>query len=496
MASISKNLSDVWQRTGLMQRVVLVGILLGGLGAGYFVVDWARRPALAMLYSRLAPQEASRIVEKLRDAGVSYELKDGGTTIYADESKIYALRLNMASEGLPAGEQAGYRILDDEKIGASPFTQHVNYIRAVEGELAKSIQVIDGVISARVHVAKPEGSLFSAAKKQASATVVLRVKADRRLSGANVAAIVHLLSGSVEGLSPEKVVVVDAQGNLLSGNESDLAQGVDNILEYKARVEQYLSQKVEGMLSKVLGPQKVSVEVDAVLETSRLSSTTETYDPTKKVISKENTKTRGGGEGAGAAAGGGKEEEIESTYMVSKTVEEKTNLPGDIKSISVAAFVDLSAPAKAGASGAAAAPLAVKDIEDMIRGAVGLRQQDTLKVVSVPFQAAAAQPAEAAQPEGFFNKDFLLEMAKRGSLGILVIGVLLMLRIFSRPRVKADAAQAALAGAAGSGNMLTSDRGEVDPDRLRAHITRALRENPDEVKRLFLAWVDSEKERA
>ncbi len=493
MASISKNLGDVWQRTHLMQRVVLLGILLGGLGAGWFVVDWARRPALAMLYSRLAAQEASRIVEKLRDAGVTYELKDGGTTIYADESKIYALRLNMASEGLPAGEQAGYRILDDEKIGASPFTQHVNYIRAVEGELAKSIQVIDGVISARVHVAKPEGSLFSAAKKQASATVVLRVKADRRLSGANVAAIVHLLSGSVEGLSPDKVVVVDAQGSLLSGNESELGHGVDNILEYKARVEQYLSQKVEGMLAKVLGPQKVSVEVDAVLETSRLNSTKETYDPTNKVISRESTKSSSG-TGTGAS-GGGKEEEIESTYMVSKTVEEKTDLPGDIKSISVAAFVDLSAPAKEGAAGAAPTQLAVKDIEDMIRSAVGLRQQDTLKVVNVPFQAAAALPSEAAQPESFFTKDFLLEIAKRASLGILVIGVLLMLRIFSRPRVKADAAQAALAGASGSGNMLASDRGEVDPDRLRAHITRALRENPDEVKRLFLAWVDSEKER-
>jgi len=495
MASISKNLGDVWQRTSLMQRVVLLGILLGGLAAGWFVVDWARRPSLAMLYSRLSPQEASRIVEKLRDAGVTYELKEGGTTIYADEGKIYALRLNMASEGLPAGEQAGYRILDDEKIGASPFTQHVNYIRAVEGELAKSIQVIDGVISARVHVAKPEGSLFIAAKKQASATVVLRVKAGKRLSGANVAAIVHLLSGSVEGLTPEKVVVVDAQGSLLSGNESELGKGVDNILEYKARVEQYLAQKVEVMLSKVLGAQKVSVEVDAVLETSRLSSTKETYDPTNKVISKEKTRSSSGGAASGPS-GGGKEEEIESTYMVSKTVDEKTDLPGNIKSISVAAFVDLSAPAKAGAAGAAPTQLAVKDIEDMIRSAVGLRPQDTMKVVNVPFQAAAVQPAEAAQPEGFFNKDFLLEIAKRASLGILVIGVLLMLRIFSRPRVKAGAATPALAGAAGSGNLLPGDRGEVDPDRLRVHITRALRENPDEVKRLFLAWVDSEKERA
>jgi len=494
MASISKNMGDLWQRTGLMQRVVLLGILIGGLGGAYLVVDWARRPSLAMLYCRLAPQEAASIVEKLRDAGVTYELKNGGTTIYADDSRIYALRLTMASEGLPAGEQAGYQILDDEKIGASPFTQHVNYIRAVEGEIAKSIQILDDVISARVHVAKPEDSLFAAAKQQASATVVLRVKAGRKLSGANVAAIVHLLAGSVEGLSPEKVVVVDAKGNLLSGNEDALAHGVENILEYKASVEQYLVQKIEGMLAKVLGPEKVSVQVDAVLETNQLSSITETYSPDNRVISQESTKTRSGAPVAGASAGE-KEEEIESTYMVGKTVEEKTSLPGDIKSISVAAFVDLSAPAKQGGAGAAPTQLAIQDIEDMIRSAVGLRAQDTLKVVDVPFKKPKAQPAEAAQPEGFFNKDFLLEVARRGSLGVLVIGVLLMLRIFSRPRVKSEAAQAALAGSEGSGKLLTSDRADVDPDRLRAHITRALRENPDEVKRLFLAWVDSEKER-
>jgi len=499
MANMSKNLGEAWQRTGLMQRVVLLGILLGCVGAGWFVFNWASKPSLAMLYSRLSPEEASQIVEKLRDEGVQYELKDGGTTIYADESKIYSLRLSMAGEGLPTGGgQAGYRILDDEKIGASPFTQHTDYIRAVEGELAKSIEVIDGVVSARVHLAKPESSLFAAAKRQSSASVVLRVKSGRRLAPGSVGAIVHLVAGSVEGLAPDNVVVVDALGNLLSGNGSALGGGADSLLEYKARVEQYLSQKVEGMLGRVLGAGKVSVEVDATLETSKLSSTKETYTPDGRVISKERTHSSSGTPGEGGAAGG-KEEEIESTYALSRTVEEKTDLPGDIKSISVAAFVDLSAPPKpAGAAGGAApaAPLGVKDIEDMIRSAVGLRQQDTLKVVNVPFPAPVAAAADATETEGWMTKDFILEMAKRVSLGVLVLGVLLVLRIFSRPKVRSEAGKPALAAAeAGGGNLLTGDRSEPDADHLRAHITRALRENPDEVKRLFLAWVDSEKER-
>ena len=159
MATLVENLREVWRRAGLLQRTMLVSVLLACAGAVVLLVGWARQPKMALLYSRLDPEEAARIVEKIRDADVPYRLTDGGTTVYVPAEKVYSLRLTMAAQGLPTGEQAGYRILDEEKIGTSPFTQRVNYIRAVEGELARSIQIIEGCLEEM-----PDGEITSVPK--------------------------------------------------------------------------------------------------------------------------------------------------------------------------------------------------------------------------------------------------------------------------------------------------------------------------------------------
>ena len=215
MASSFKNIGDVWQRTTLIQRVILLGIVLACIGACALLVGWARQPDMGMLYSQLSPTEASKIVDKINEAGVKYQLKDGGATIMVPQEKIYELRLTMAQQGLPAGDQAGYRILDDEKIGASPFTQHINYVRALEGELARTIRLIDGVAFARVHIVRPEKTVFTHDNKEASATIMVKIRPGTQLSSGNVAAITHMVVGGVEGLSADRVVVVDGQGNLL-----------------------------------------------------------------------------------------------------------------------------------------------------------------------------------------------------------------------------------------------------------------------------------------
>lgn len=243
MAQIFENIGQIWQRASLLHRVLLLTVVLACVVAAVLLVGWWCKPQMSLLYTGLSRQDAARVVDNVRDAEIPYELKDGGTTILVPEEKIYALRLNMASEGLPTGDQAGYRLLDSEKVGASPFSQRVNYIRAVEGELARTIRMIDGVVSSRVHIVRPEGALFSGREKQGSATVVVRLKAGKRLTDRNVAAIVHLLAGSVDSLSPENVVVVDGQGNLLSGEgKTDMVKGAGTFLDYKSRVEQYLAQ--------------------------------------------------------------------------------------------------------------------------------------------------------------------------------------------------------------------------------------------------------------
>jgi flagellar M-ring protein FliF len=498
------NILEVWRRASLVNKVLLLAILTACVGGAVLLVTWTSRPNLALLYSNLSPDDAGKISEKLRDEHVQYELRNGGASVYVPEANVYALRLSLASSGLPTGGEQGYRIMDDEKIGASPFTQRVNYIRAIGGELAKTITLLEGVLSARVHVAKPETSMFMGQEKDASATVVLRMRPGWKLSRANVSAVVHLVAGSVEGLKPDKVVVVDDKGTLLSGEgDTDMSKKAGTVLEYKTQVEEYLGRKAEDMLTRVLGPNRATVRVHATIDTSSQTSTLETYDPNARVVTKEEIKSKSGAGGppdakTGAAAPGEKEETTVSEYAVGKTVSQKSDLMGKVESLTVAAFVDLSAPeAKPGEP--AKETLTIKDAEDIIRNAIGLKTTDTIKIVNAPFHHADAVPPAEAQEQDTSRREFILEIAQRSSLGVLVLGALAVLWFFRRSgKGKVDAAAAgalpALGGGAGSATALaTAGGGDVAPDVLRARITSALQENPEAVRRLFQRWVESDK---
>lgn len=526
MGNFFQTAGAVWRRMGLVQRVMLLTVLLACVGAVAVLVGWVRQPHMALLYAGLEPQEASRIVERVREAGVAYELKDGGTSVYVEADSVYGLRLDLAGQGLPTGGHEGYSILDKESIGTSPFTQRVNYQRAIEGELARTIVLLEGVAGARVHIVQPERKLFRSDDSGASATVVLRLQPGWNLTPGNVAAVVHLVAGSVQDCRPEQVVVVDAAGNLLSGDMGDgIAKGVGTLLDYKTQVEGYLARKAEEMLTLVLGPGRATVKVDAKIETSSVNQTIEKYDPDNKVTKKEEITVkdvRGGGGGGGAAgtapSGGGgttKEETTMMDYALSRTVEETINMPGKILSLSVAAFVDLSgeAPASAAAEGAegaegeaptpAAPKLTVADAEEIIRNAVGLTENDTLKVVSVPFQRPTPAAPEPEEEEFLANPQFYMELAQHGSLGILVIGALLVLKIFggTRKKLESEAGEArAQVGPGGQSPVSLLAGGSEGvaglegpgTGELKGRITAALQENPEEVKRLFRAWVEGD----
>jgi flagellar M-ring protein FliF len=498
LASIVQNFGEVWQHLSVTRKVMLLGLLLACVGAAVMVANWARKPKMGLLYSQLDPSEAAKIVEKISESGTPYELADGGTTIRVPQGSQAKLRLTLASQGLPSDSQGGYKILDEEKIGASPFAQQINYTRAIEGELAKSIQLIQGVSRARLHIVRPEKTVFARNEQQASATVMLQLKGGWRFSPSSVAAVTHMVAGAVPGLTSDKVVVIDSGGNLLAGDDAngEFARGATTFLDYKSRVEQYLSNKAEQMLTAVLGPNRASVQVSVVLETSSTNQTRETYSPDGRVASKEKETTStmtppAAGEGQ-AAGGSSKQTTAENSYLVSKTVEQRVDLAGTIKSISVAAFVDL------GSGEEGKTTITQKDAEEIIRNAVGMSANDAPpKVVQTTFHQPEAQELVQAD-QGMFNKDFILEIAKRSSLGILVLGVLVMLKLFGSSKSKTQtpaltgAAQGALGGQTTGGDHLLPGA-EADADVVRARITRALQDNPEEVKRLFLNWVQSEK---
>ena len=483
MPGILHNLAEVWNRTSLMQRVLLVG--------------WARKPDMALLYRQLSPEDAGKIVEQIREADLPFELKDGGTTILVPQGEVYSLRLRLASASLPAGDQIGYGVLDKQEFGASPFQLEVGYVRAVEGELAKSIQLIDGVGMARVHIVRPRSQIFSSKDKEASATVVVKTKGSRRLSASNVAAVVHMVAGGVEGLKPGRVVVVDGQGTLYTSEQGDeTVRGSSRLHDYKAQIESELARKAEDLLELALGPDRAMVRVCVTIERSETEETKEAYDTGKLLTAREETQEKTTAGPAGAKAGANKETTATMEYLPPpKTVTTRRDPPGKVMAKTVSAVVDLSGVGEEeGSSGKA---LTLADCEEIIKNAVGgLAETDMLTVKEATFKKASGADAGDEESGGMFTKEFLLEIVRRSSLGLLVIGSLLALKILagSKKSKTSPAVPALPGGQAGQQENLlpVGPGGEIDPQALRASITHALQENPEEVKRLFLSWVENE----
>ncbi len=496
----------IWQKVNLVQRALLTAVILTLIITGVLLVHWARKPDMRMLYQSLSPEEAAKITDKISEKDILYKLRDGGTTIYVPKEQVYQLRLDMAKEGLPQGQQSGYRIFDDEKIGVSPFVQNVNLKRALQDELAKSIQMIDGVEYARIHIVSPEQTIFTSEAGQTTASVVLRLRPGYSLSALNIAAITHLVAGSVEGLKSENVTVINSQGHLLSSDsDQTIANGAGTFADYKERVEQNLAKKVEDMLNSVLGPGRAAVRVSAVIDMNSVNTVTETYDPTAKVATKEEITTTSeieqsrsaSGQGGTATPGNTKKDEIIMTeYEVGKTIKQEVILPGEIKSLSVAAVVDLS-PAdvnEAETGGQTTKIMEPNDVERLIENALGLdlTGADSLKVVNVKFY----HPVESLLYEELSAGLDYIAIARHLSLGIMAICALLVLRIFRGAKKKAASASGPeqLPEAQGAIGLLPAgEHADSSGLVLRKQIASALQNNPEQVRQLFSSWIE-EKE--
>ncbi len=486
----------IWQKISLVQRALLAAVLVAAGLTAALLIHWARTPDMRMLYQDLPPGEAAKVVEKIGEKGIAYELRDGGTTVYVPKEQVYQLRLDLAKEGLPSGEQNGYKLFDDEKIGVSPFVQNINLKRALEDELAKSIQTIDGVAHARVHIVNPEQKLFASDQEKTTASVVLKLKPGYRLTSTNIAAITHFVSGGVKGLKAENVTIIDSEGRLLSGTaDPALATGASTVHDYRERVEQDLARKAEDMLTTVLGPGRATVRVSAAIDMNSVNTIVETYDPTGKVATKEeitsNSQTDAGASAQKTPTGTTKKDETTVTeYQVGKTVKQQTILPGAIKSLTVAAFVDLAADANAPAAGGQPALIMpVTEVEQILRMALGLKESDSLKVVNAKFHRATEPPPgpETADWSRY------LALARHLSLGVMAVCALIVLRIFSRARGKVTApAQGQLPPGASAG-LLTAGEPAAEPALVRQQIAQALRRNPEQVRQMFRSWLQ-EKE--
>src|SRR3984893_132013 len=272
-----------------MQRVT---ILVCGLAVAAGVVwfsRWQQESGMRPLYTALSPEDASAMVQKLREGGVVYKVGENGASLLVPEARVAELRLEMAGLGLPKTGRIGFEIFDKTNFGITDFAEHVNYRRAVEGELERSIMAIAEVQQARVHVTLPKESVFTDAREPAKASVLVGLRAGSRLSQQNVVAITNLVSSAVEGLSPESISVVDMHGNLLSRPRRDqLADGVQNTvaaLDYRQAIEHDLVVKISNTLEPLLGgSDKFRTGVSAEVDMTSGEQSEETYDPTRSVM--------------------------------------------------------------------------------------------------------------------------------------------------------------------------------------------------------------------
>ena len=274
-------INAVWQKVGLVQRALLAAIVIACVLTAVLLTRWAARPEMRLLFGNLTLEQAAKIADKVSEQNIPYEIRGGGGSIFVPAEKVHELRAILAKDGLlPRNGEPGYEIFDNEKLGVSPLVQKLNYNRALQGELARTIQVFDGVEYARVHIVRPEQTLFSGSEQKASASVMLQLKPGWRVSPSAIAAITNLVAGAVEGLSAEQVTIADSQGHILShaGKQDTLAAGANTYLDYQSSVESEMSNRLQRSLEQVLGPGRSTVMVKAVVDMSSESTVSKTYE--------------------------------------------------------------------------------------------------------------------------------------------------------------------------------------------------------------------------
>jgi flagellar M-ring protein FliF len=423
------------------QRIaILLVAVLAGTGIMYFT-RWERESSFRPLYGSLSQEDAALVVQKLKEGSVLYRLN--GSVIEVPEEKVAELRLEMASAGLPKTGRIGFEIFDKTNFGMTDFAEKVNYRRAIEGELERSVMSMAEVEQARVHITFPKESVFVDSREPAKASVLIKLRASMSLPETAIPAITHLVSSAVESLGPESVSVMDMRGNLLNkGHHSRGAaggEGSEAALEYRHGVEQDLTAKLESTLQPLVGPGRFRAAVSADCDMTSGEQNEENFDPTHSVMvtsqKTEDSSSLGVASGIPGTASNlpqpapkppatsnGTSRRTESVnYQTSRTVK-RTVLPlGGIKRLSVSILIDHEVHFEGDGASAKRvlvppAPERLKVIHDLAAAAIGLNTQrgDLLIVESLPFESTLnfEPPSPAAPPVRSSKKPTPLEQIK------------------------------------------------------------------------------------
>jgi flagellar M-ring protein FliF len=278
-----------------VQKGALIALTLVGVGAIVAFTLWANTPTYTVAFSRLSEEDAGQVVQKLQEQNIPYQLQDG-STILVPSNQVYEVRLSMAREGLPKSSSVGYELFSGATLGMNEFTQRVNYQRALEGELERTIASLSPVAGVRVHIVTPEKALLASDQQPTTASVTLNLKGGQTLDAAQIRAVTHLVAASVEGLKPEQVVIVDVAGTLLADGDAQTdtltgAEQSDKRRAAEAAQAQLIETKVRNLLETALGPNKSVVKASVQLDWRQRNITTQAVDPATSALRSVQTLT-------------------------------------------------------------------------------------------------------------------------------------------------------------------------------------------------------------
>lgn len=330
---------DLWAKLSQNQKFAMVGVSFATIIGMIVLLVWVQRPKYEVLYSRLGADDADNIVMQLDADKVPYKLEQNGTAILVPSQKVPETRLQLAGKGLPRMGGVGYEIFDKVNIGVTDFVQKINYRRALEGELTRSIETLTDVDKARVHIVIPEERLFTEDQKKPSASVMLKLKPSAKLDEKQIMGMTHLISSSVEGLEPENITIVDSYGNMLSTIQAvdPMVKLTAHQLELRQRTEDYLTKKVQTLLNGVLGHGNSIVRVSAEVDFRRVDQSIRTFDPNNTVVRGEQRQ-----ESVTTQQEGGSttQESTITNFEINETMEHVVQESGNIRRLTVAVFVN------------------------------------------------------------------------------------------------------------------------------------------------------------
>lgn len=533
LTKLGTQIVDIWKQLAWSQRLTVLSaaavVLVALLSLGF----WSSRVDYGLLYGRLDDAEAARVVGVLEEAKVPYRTGQSGGAIYVPSDRIHAMRMQLAARGIPRGDGVGFEIFDKPNFGLSDFVQRANYLRAVQGELARTIGQLDEVEAARVMIVMPENRLLIDNQKRPTASVFIRVRRQFQLGAEAVNSIRFLVANAVEGLQPNNVSVVDNRGNVLSDNsEPDSLAGMSSgQLAARRQIEQYLSEKVEDMLQTVLGPGQAVVRVAAEINSDTLNRVEEKFDPDGQVlrtstIDDENTDTSTGS--GGGAVGIVPNTAVDTNSVtastspqnstrtkkktttiqneISRTTSSLLKAAGSIERLSAAVFI--AAKVEGAGADRKIVPRTedeLKRLRNIVQSALGLQlgpdsvRQDEINLEEMPFndQASLVITQQLEQEQ---RREFWINLAKSLAYPALALGILFFFwRTFQRTPAENIPPSVFLGPfpdmANGNGHRPSGDWSKMnEPGVVTVDVlNRLVRENPENMSQAIRTWLSRGK---